>query len=91
MLDSASLRILGRRLGVERVLIRDRKARVNFRAGVVPRLTVLDEPLRDSDVDVEVRRMNPLSLALRQMGGRPLATTLIEALSVLLSAKARAA
>jgi transcription-repair coupling factor (superfamily II helicase) len=91
LLDSASLRILGRRLGVERVLIRDREARVNFRTGVVPRLTVLDEPLRDSDVDVEVRRMNPLSLALRQMGSRPLATTLIEALSALLSAKARAA
>jgi transcription-repair coupling factor (superfamily II helicase) len=91
LLDSASLRVLGKRLGVERVLIRDREARINFRAGVVPRLAVLEGPLRDAHMEVEVRRMNPLSLTLRQDGSEPLGRTLIAALSVLLSARAHAA
>ncbi len=84
LLDATTLRLLGGELGVERILVRDRNARVNFRPGVVPHLQVLQEPLRDRQVDVEVRRVSPLSLALTQVGTQPLIATLIEALTVLL-------
>lgn len=83
LLDATVLRILGRRLGVERILIRDRSARLNFHVGVVPRLQALEQPLRDRQVEVEVRRLAPLSLALSQIGPEPLARTLTEALSIL--------
>ncbi len=91
LLDGASLRILGRKLGVERVLVRPGEARVNFRPTVVPRLAALEGPLRDHQVDVEVRRMAPLSLALHQTGPDTLASTLILALTALLEARDQAA
>jgi transcription-repair coupling factor (superfamily II helicase) len=90
LMDQVTLRILGRQLGVERILLRDRSARVNFRADVVPRLAVLERPLRDRQIQVEVRRMAPLSLELRRLGPEPLAPTLIRALSAL-GEKAQAA
>ena len=90
LLDQVTLRILGRQLGVERILLRDRSARVNFRPQVVPRLALLEPPLRDRQVHLEVRRMTPLSLELIRVGPEPLAPTLIRALAVL-EEKARAA
>jgi hypothetical protein len=57
---------------------------------VVPQLAQLQRPLRDRQVQVEVRRMAPLSLELRRLGPEPLAPTLIRALAVL-SDKAQAA
>jgi transcription-repair coupling factor (superfamily II helicase) len=83
LMDQVTLRILGRQLGVERILLRERSARVNFRAEVVPRLAVLERPLRDRQVQLEVRRMAPLSVELRRLGPEPLAPTLIRALSAL--------
>ena len=91
LLDGAALRILGRRLGVERILVREREARVNFRATVVPRLSVLERPLQDRSVSVEVRRMTPLSLVLRQAGPDSLVSTLILALATLIEARDEAA
>ncbi|MCH7562645.1 MAG: transcription-repair coupling factor [Gemmatimonadetes bacterium] len=91
LLEGASLRILGRALGVERILVRDRVARVNFRPGVEPRLTVLERPLRDHQVEVEVRRLAPLSLALHRVGAAPLGTTIISALATLLAGRKDAA
>ena len=91
LLDGAGLRILGRKLGIERVLVREGEARVNFRADAVPRLSVLEGPLRDHHVQVEVRRMAPLSLALRQATSDTLASTLILALSTLLDTHTQAA
>ena len=55
LLDQATLRLLGRTLGIERIMVRDRTARITFRPGVVPRLTTLEAPLRDRQVEVEVR------------------------------------
>ncbi len=83
LLDAATLRLLGKRLGIERILVRGRTARLNFRAGVVPRLQALQSPLSDRQISVEVRRMSPLSLSLGQQGVEPLTATLIQALSVL--------
>lgn len=83
LLDATTLRLLGKRLGIERILVRGRTARINFRAAVVPRLQALQRPLSDRQVSVEVRRVNPLSLTLTQQGVEPLTTTLIQALSAL--------
>ncbi len=88
LLDQGTLRLLGRSLGIERITVRDRVARVTFRAGVVPRLTVLEKPLRDRQVEVEVKRMSPLSLELRQVGPLPLTGTLVKALAALLESRA---
>ena len=90
LLDQATLRLLGRSLGIERIIIRDRAARITFRPGVVPRLTTLESPLRDRQVEVEVRRMTPLSLELRQVGPLTLTGTLVKALAALLEGKAAA-
>ena len=91
LLDGAALRILGRQLGVERILVRAREARVNFRATVVPHLSVLERPLQDHSVSVEVRRMTPLSLVLHQAGPDSLVSTLILALTTLIKARDEAA
>ena len=91
LLDSHMLRLLGREIGIQRILVRGRSARLTFRDDVVPRLTVLEGPLRDRLIAVEVRRMSPLSLVLRQEGADPLTRTLIRALDRLSSDRARAA
>jgi transcription-repair coupling factor (superfamily II helicase) len=91
LLDGAALRILGRRIGVERILVKEDEARVNFRASVVPRLSVLERPLQERAVDVEVRRLTPLSLVLRQVGPNSLVSTLILALATLIEARDEAA
>jgi transcription-repair coupling factor (superfamily II helicase) len=85
LLDAAALRILGKKLGLERILVRGRTARLNFREGVSPRLQALQGPLRDRQLEMEVRRVAPLSLAITQMGPEPLTATLIEVLTVLRS------
>ena len=89
LLDGSALRLLARGLGVERILLKGREGRVNFLPGVVPALTLLDKPFQDRQVEVEVRRMDPLSLLLRQIGAIPLAETLKEAFAVLNRAQAR--
>ncbi|NJD17808.1 MAG: transcription-repair coupling factor, partial [Gemmatimonadetes bacterium] len=91
LLDGAALRVLGRRVGVERILVRDRTARLSFRPGVVPHVAALDTPLRKRQVGVEVTRMDPLSLVLTQLGALPLTETLVIALESLRSAADAAA
>jgi len=83
LVDAATLRLLGQRLGIERILVRGRTARLNFRAGVQPRMQALQGPLEDHQVDVQVRRIDPLSLALSAAGAERLTATLIEVLSLL--------
>ncbi len=90
LLDGATLRLLGKRLGLERVMVRGRQARLNFRESVSPRLQALQGPLRDHQIEVEVRRIAPLSISLSQMGAQPLTATLIEVLSVLAGRDAEA-
>jgi transcription-repair coupling factor (superfamily II helicase) len=79
LLIGTVLRSLGRDLGVERILLKDREGRVTFRQGVVPPLTRLVGPMEDRQVEVEVRRMEPFSLVLRQVGPQRLGETLREA------------
>lgn len=83
--------MLGGRVGVERILLRDRSARLTFRPGVIPRVAVLDAPLRRRQVGVEVARIEPLSLLFTQVGALPLPETLVIALEALRSAAEAAA
>jgi transcription-repair coupling factor (superfamily II helicase) len=83
LLDGSTLRLLARGLGVERIMLKGRAGRVTFLPGVVPPLAHLDKPFQDRQVEVEVKRMDPLSLVLTQVGGFPLAATLKEAFAVL--------
>lgn len=83
LLDATVLRIQGRELGLRRILLRDREARLNFRSGVVPKMTHLEAPLQRRQLEVEVRRMDPLSLALKARGPEPLPDTVIRALDAL--------
>ncbi len=85
-LDAASLRILGRGVGAERILVRGRTARLSFRPGMVPRVAALEAPLGQRQVGVEVTRMDPLSLVLTSLGTTPLIETLVVALEALGSA-----
>jgi transcription-repair coupling factor (superfamily II helicase) len=91
LLDAHILRILGRELGIERIFVKDREGRITFRAAANPRMAALERPFRDRQVQVEVRRMIPLSLTLRQAGTEPLTRTLIRALDALVVDRARAA
>lgn len=83
LLDAAVLRILGKAVGVDSILVRERTARLTFLPGVVPRVAALEAPLRQRWVEVEVRRMDPLSLVLAQAGVEPLVDTLMVALEAL--------
>ncbi len=87
LLDATVLRLLGRSVGAERILVEDRSARLSFRPGVVPRMAVLNGPLEERQVDVEVRRMSPLSVVLHQLGVESLSETLIIALDALRAAR----
>lgn len=90
LLDGSTLRLLAKGLGVERIMLKGREGRVSFLPGVVPALSHLDKPFQDRQVEVEVRRLDPLSLVLRQEGAHPLAATLKKAFSVLSKAQAKA-
>jgi transcription-repair coupling factor (superfamily II helicase) len=91
LLATVALRLLGARLGVERILVRGDEARVNFRDGVSPRMAALQGAFRDQQLEVEVRRAMPLSLVLRRYGAQPVVETLINALELLGADRARAA
>ena len=91
LLAGATLRLLGARLGVERIHVRGREARVNFRADAVPRLVALKTVFSDQQLELEVRRAVPLSLVLRRHDTRPLVETLARALEALDASRARAA
>jgi len=83
LLASASLRLLGTELGIERLLVRPWDARLNFRQGVVPRMALLQRILQQRQFEVEVRRPIPLSLTLHRRGTEPILSTLVDALAEL--------
>ena len=91
LLGATVLRLLGRRAGVERILVRDRTARITFRQDVMVHLAALERPLREGLVALEVRRMAPLSVVLHQEGAEPLTDTIIAALETLQALRSDAA
>ena len=76
----ARLRLLGAPLGAEGILVHGNEARVNFRADAVPRLKPLAAAFRDVQFQVDVRRVQPLSLKLTRLGGATLLDGLVRAL-----------
>jgi transcription-repair coupling factor (superfamily II helicase) len=91
LLGTASLRLLGADLGIERVLVRPWDARLIFRKGVVPRMAPLQRALAERQLAVEVRRPIPLSLTLQREGTEPILPTLVGALQSLAQDPAMAA
>jgi transcription-repair coupling factor (superfamily II helicase) len=77
----AHLRVLGVRLGLETVLVRGDEARLVFRKGAAPRLANLTLAMDDVQFAADVRRTVPLVLRLQRLGGIPLLTGLVRALS----------
>jgi transcription-repair coupling factor (superfamily II helicase) len=77
---AARLRLLGAPLGIEGILVRGEEARISFRAEAVPRLKPLSAAFRDVQFQVDVRRVQPLSLMLTRLGGETLLDGLVRAL-----------
>ena len=76
----ALLRVIGATLGVEGILVRGDEARVTFRDDALPRMKPLAAAFRDVQFQVDVRRVQPLSLKLSRLGGSPLLEGLVRAL-----------
>ncbi len=83
LFDQAVLALIGRKMGVDRILMRAKKARVNFRPDVVPRLSALQEGLADRGVRIEIRRMAPLSIIFEVSDPSTLGSTVVDALGLL--------
>ncbi|MFW6205702.1 MAG: transcription-repair coupling factor [Gemmatimonadota bacterium] len=83
LLEAARLRLLGQSLGVDRIHVRQDRARLTFRKEVVPRLTSLQNAMHDSLIEVEVKRTDPLSLVLHRLGAETLPTSVARALDLL--------
>jgi transcription-repair coupling factor (superfamily II helicase) len=91
LLDAAVVRSLGRGLGLERAIVRERSARLTFREGVVPRLSMLEGPLKQRQAFMDVLRVHPLSIMLEQDTLEPILETVMVVLSALSSARRSAA
>jgi transcription-repair coupling factor (superfamily II helicase) len=76
----ATLRVVGGALGVEGINVRGDDARVTFRGDALPRMKPLAAAFRDVQFQVDVRRVQPLSLKLTRLGGSPLLEGLVRAL-----------
>jgi transcription-repair coupling factor (superfamily II helicase) len=85
LLATQSLRLVGGELGVERILVRPWDVRLNFRTGVVPRMSALQKTLTRYQFAVDVRRPLPLSLTLTRHGTEPIIHTIVAALRDLAS------
>ncbi len=83
LVDARLLRLLGQRLGIERIFVKGSEGRLSFRTDANPRLNALEAPLKNRQIEVGVRRMAPLSLSLTQVGAEPLTLTLIRALDAM--------
>ena len=82
----AELRRLGAPLGIEGILVRGDEARVNFRPDALPRLKPLSAAFRDVQFQVDVRRVEPLSLKLTRLGGSAILDGLLHALRTIATA-----
>ncbi len=86
LLDAGELRMLGAAVGAAWIRASEDDARITFEETATPRLGLLKNALGDRQLDVEVRRLQPLSLVLRRAGTEPLLPTLVDALSILATA-----
>lgn len=80
LLTVAHLRLVGARIGAQRISVQERDGRIGFRPGVIPRLASLRDESAHGQLEVEVRRLQPLSLVIRARGSEPLLPLLLPAL-----------
>ena len=83
LLEKSLLGIAGKRAGVDRILVRANRARVNFRPDVLPRMSELEGALRGDRVIIEVRRVMPLSMILECADEEGLADVVARAMEAL--------
>ena len=83
LLDQHRLALAGRAAGAQRIQVREAGARVNFRAGVMPRMSALEDALAGERVAVEVRRISPFSIVLECYDAERTATAAVRALTAL--------
>jgi len=83
LLDQSLLGLAGHGAGVDRILVRGNRARVNFRPEVVPRISALEGTLKGEAVAMEVRRIAPLSVTFACEEADRLAPVLVRALETL--------
>jgi transcription-repair coupling factor (superfamily II helicase) len=86
LLDAAELRSLGACVDASWIRVSEDGGRITFVEDATPQLVLLKNALGDKQLDVEVRRLQPLSLVLRRAGTEPLLPTLVEALRLLATA-----
>ena len=86
LLDAAELRSLGACVDASWIRVSEDGGRITFGEEATPQLSLLKNALGDKQLDVEVRRLQPLSLVLRRAGTEPLLPTLVEALRLLATA-----
>ena len=91
LMDAATIRILGRALGLDRAILKEEWARLTFREGVVPKMAVLEGPLKQRHAGMDVLRVHPLSVKIVRDGVEPILETALVALSALNSARTAAA
>jgi transcription-repair coupling factor (superfamily II helicase) len=91
LVAAAALRLLGTKLGVERITLQREAARITFREGVFARLAPLQTALRSHQVELDVKRTNPLSFVLRRKGGATIVDIVGDVLEALSNEQARAA
>jgi transcription-repair coupling factor (superfamily II helicase) len=60
--------------------VRGEEARISFRADAIPRLKPLAAAFRDVQFQVDVTRVQPLSLKLKRLGGSSLLEGIVRAL-----------
>ncbi len=84
LLVVSELRALGASLGLETIIVRGDEARLKFRAGTAPRLMRLSAAMDEVQFSAEVRRTVPLYLRLTRLGGVPIDSGLVRALSAAL-------
>ena len=80
----SELRVLGARAGLEMVLVKGDEARLTFARNANPRMAGLTAALDAVQFEAEVRRAAPLSLRLRRLGGEPIGSGLVRALTAVL-------
>ncbi|HYU89725.1 MAG TPA: transcription-repair coupling factor [Gemmatimonadales bacterium] len=81
----SELRALGAGVGLEMVLVKGDEARLTFARDASPRLAGLTAALDAVQFEAEVRRAAPLSLRLRRLGGEPIGSGLVRALTAVLA------
>ncbi|HEX9580999.1 MAG TPA: transcription-repair coupling factor [Gemmatimonadales bacterium] len=81
LLVVSDLRALGGRLGLQTILVRGDEARLSFRQDAAPRLAGLTAALDEVQFAADVRRVRPLMLHLRRVGGMATGPALVRALA----------